>query len=163
EMSQADSNRAMAPRCCGLGAFKHAQVKPVLLLFVKESIFEGERLLCQLFVSRVPGCACKPGQGPADAGYAMRKAAHPLRRIGTGPVSLSVPMLSTLVQQLSKLRSHAEVTLISSFVGKPQQWNDGARATGNQVVDIIHRGCLVNLARQLAGAFETIAAVQFPM
>src|SRR3982750_803413 len=97
-MRQADSNGAMAPCCRGLGAFEHAQVTPVLLLLVKEGILEGERLLCQLLVPRAPGCACEPGQGPADAGYAMCKAAHPLWRLGLGPVSLSVPMFSALVQ-----------------------------------------------------------------
>src|SRR6266853_4117499 len=127
-MCQADSNGAMAPRCCGFGAFEHAQVTPVLLLLVKEGVFEGERLLCQLLVPSAPGCACEPGQGPADAGYAMCKAAHSFRRVDMGPVSLSVPMFSALVQQVSKLRSHAEETLISSLAGERQQWSDGARA-----------------------------------
>src|SRR6478609_3340923 len=131
-MCQADSNGAVAPRCCGLGTFKLAQVTPVLLLLVKEGVFEGERFLCQLLVPRAPGCPCQPGQGPADAGYAMGKAAHPFRREGMGPVSLSVPMLGALVQQVSKLRSDAHVTLISCLAGEQQQWNDGARAAGKQ-------------------------------
>src|SRR5215471_8637826 len=102
-MCQADADGAVAPCCCGLRVFEHAQVTPVLLLLVKECIFKGERLLCQLLVPRAPSCACEPGQGPADAGYAMGKAAHPPRPLGSGPVSLSVPMFSALVQQVSKL------------------------------------------------------------
>src|SRR5215469_16937692 len=103
-MCQADSNGAVAPRCRSLGLFEHAQVTPVLLLLVKEGVFEGERLLCQLLVPRAPGCACEPAQGPSDAGHAMSKAAHPSRPLGSGPVSLSVPMFSALVQQVSQLR-----------------------------------------------------------
>src|SRR5881275_1170279 len=148
-MCQADSNCAVAPRGCGLGTLEHAQVTPVLLLLVKEGVFEGERLLGQLLVPRAPGCACQPGQGPADAGYAMGKAAHPFRRIAMGPVSLSVPMSSALVQQVSKLRSHAEVTLISGLAGERQQWSDGARAARKQVVGIVHRSGCGNLVRQL--------------
>src|SRR4029077_2571657 len=93
----------------------------------------------------------------------MGKAAHPSRRVTTGPVSLSVPMLRSLVQQVSKLRSDADVTLISSFAGERQQWSDGARAARKQVVDIVHRRGCGNLVRQLAGALETIAAIQSPM
>src|SRR5882724_2783826 len=162
-MCQADSNGAVAPRCRGLGVFEHAQVTPVLLLLVKEGVFEGERLLCQLLVPRAPGCACEPGQGPADAGYTMCKAAHPLRRVDMGPVSLSVPMFSSLVQQVSKLGSDADVTLISCFAGEHQQWSDGARAARKQVVDIVYCSCCGNLVRQFAGALQTIAAVQLPI
>ena len=36
-MCQADADSAVTPRCRGPGAFEHAQVKPVLLLFVKGS------------------------------------------------------------------------------------------------------------------------------
>src|ERR1044071_7633570 len=139
EMCQSDSNTAVAPRCCGLGTFKHAQVTPVLLLLVKEGVFKGERLLCQLLVPRTPGCACQAGQGPADAGRAMGKAAHPLRRVATGPVGLSVPMCGALIQQISKLRSDTNVTLISCLAGERQQWSDGARAARKQVVDVVHR------------------------
>src|SRR6476646_12184057 len=106
-MCQADSSGAVAPRSRGLRAFEHAQVTPVLLLLIKEGVFKGERLLCQLPVPRAPGCACQPGQGPADAGYAMGKAAHSFRRKGMGPVSLAVPlsfpMPGALVQQVSKV------------------------------------------------------------
>ena len=119
-MCQADSNGAVAPRRCGLGTFKHAQVTPVLLLLVKEGIFKGERLMCQLLVPRTPGCACEPSQGPADPGYAMRKAAQSFQREGMGPISLSVPMYSALVQQISKLRSDANVSLISCLAGEQQ-------------------------------------------
>src|SRR6185369_4916144 len=87
QMCQADSNGAVAPRCCGLGAFKHAQVTPVLLLLVKEGIFKGKRLVCQLLVPRAPGCVCEPGQSPANAGYTMCKAAQSFRREGMGPIS----------------------------------------------------------------------------
>src|ERR1041385_6433650 len=131
-MCQADSNSAVTPRGCGLGTFEHAQVAPVLFLLVKEGIFKGERLLCQLLVPRATGCACQPGQGPANAGNAMGKAAHPFRRVGMAPVSLSVPppvpMLSALVQQVPKLRSDADVALVSCLAGKRQQGNDGACA-----------------------------------
>src|SRR5262249_30213646 len=119
-MCQADSNGAVAPGGCGLGAFEHAQVTPVLLLLVKKGVFEGERLLCQLLMPRAPGCASEPSQGPADVGYAMSKAAHPFRRVDMGPVSLTVPMFSALVQQVSKVRSDADVTLISCLVGERQ-------------------------------------------
>src|SRR5690242_14810311 len=106
-MCQADSSGAVAPRCRGLRAFEHAQVAPVLLLLIKEGVFKGERLLRQLPVPRAPGCARQPGQGPADAGNAMGKAAHPFRREGMGPVSVAVPlsvsMPGALLQQVSKL------------------------------------------------------------
>src|ERR1041385_5116461 len=104
-MRQADSNGAMTPCCRGLGSFEHAQVTPVLLLLVKEGVFERECLLCQLLVPPAASSGWEPSQGPADAGYAMRKAAHPFRRVGMGPVSVSVPIFSALVQQVSKLRS----------------------------------------------------------
>src|SRR5258708_5023274 len=162
-MCQSDSNGAVAPRCCGLGTFEHAQVTPVLFLLIKEGVFKGERLLCQLLVTRVPGCAREPGQGPADAGYAMCKAAHPFRRVDMGPVSLSVPMFSALVQQVSKLRSRADVTLISCLAGERQQWSDGTRAARKQVVGVVHCSCCGNLVCQFAGAQQTIAAVQLPM
>src|SRR5262249_16828764 len=87
----------------------------------------------------------------------------PLRRVATVPISLSVSMCSALMQQVSKLRSDANVTLISSLRGERQQWSDGARAAGKQVVDIGHRRGCGNLVRQLAGALETIAAIQPPM
>src|ERR1041384_1229860 len=122
-MCQADSNGAVTPRCCRLGAFKYAQVKPVLLLLVKEGVFEGERFLCQLLVPRVSGGACEMAQGPADAGYAMCKAAQSFRREGIGPVSMSVPMFSAFVQQVAKLRSDADVSLISGPAGQHKQWN----------------------------------------
>src|SRR4029077_9174897 len=93
----------------------------------------------------------------------MGKAAHPSRRVTTGPVSLSVPMLRSLVQQVSKLRSDADVTLISCLAGERQQWSDGARAARKQVVDIVHCSCCGNLVRQFAGAVQTIDAVQLPM
>src|ERR1043165_790486 len=96
QMGQADSNGAMTPRGCGFGVFKQTQVNPVLLLLVKEGMFEGERLLGQLLVPRVAGCAREQGHGPADAGYAMCKAAYSFRRERVGPVSMSVPMFSTL-------------------------------------------------------------------
>src|SRR5215467_11179211 len=150
-MCQADSNGAVTPRCCGLGPFEPAQVTPILLLLVKEGIFEGERLLCQLLVPRTRSCACESSQGPADAGYAMSKAAHPFRRDGIGPVSLSVPMLSALVQQISKLRSDADVSLISCLAGQHQQWNDGACASGKQIVDVVHCCRCGDLVRQFAG------------
>src|ERR1041385_4681318 len=101
-MCQADSNRAVAPRCRG-GAFKHAEITPVLFLLVKECVFKGERFLCQLFMLRASGCACKPRQGPADTGYAMGKAAHSFRRVGLRPVSVAISMLRALTQQISKL------------------------------------------------------------
>src|SRR5215467_5327243 len=119
-MCQADSNGAVTPRCCGLRALDHAQVTPVLLLLVKEGVFEGESLLSYLLVPCTPGCSCEPRQSPADAGYAMSKAAHSCRRVGTGPISLAVPMFSALLQQVSKLRSDADVTLISCLVGERQ-------------------------------------------
>src|ERR1044071_1816486 len=125
-MCQTDSNGAVTPGGCGLRAFEYAQVKPVLLLLVKESIFEGERFSRQLFVPSASGGACKMGQGPTDAGYAMCKAAQSFRREGVGPVSISVPMFSALVQQVAKLRSDADVSLISGLTGQHQQWNDGA-------------------------------------
>src|SRR6185436_7391735 len=163
-MCQADSNGAVTPRWCGLGAFKCAQVTPVLLLLVKEGIFEGERLFCQLRVPRAPGCACEPGQGPADAGYAMCKAAHSFGREDIiGPVSMSVPMFSALVQQVAKLRSDADVSLVSCLAGQHQQWNDGACASGKQIVDVVDCSRCGNLVRQFAGALQTIAAVQSPM
>src|SRR5947209_20017996 len=93
----------------------------------------------------------------------MGKAAHPLRRVATGPVSLSVPMCGALMQQVSKLRSDTNVTLISCLAGERQQWSDGARAARKQVVDIVHRSGCGNLFRKLAGALETIAAIQPPM
>src|ERR1051325_740 len=137
-MCQADSNGAMTPRCCRLGAFQYAQVKPVLLLLVKEGVFEGERLLGQLLVPRTPSCAGEPGQGPTDAGYAMCKAAHSFRREGIGRVSMSVPMFSALVQQVAKLRSDADVSLIACLAGQHQQRNDGACASGKQIVHVVH-------------------------
>src|SRR5919112_6429291 len=112
-MCQADSNGAVTPCCRGLGVFEHAQVKPVLLLLVEEGIFEGERVMCQLFVPRASGCACELGQGPPDAGYAMCKAAHSFRRERMRPVRMSVTMFSALVQPLSNLRSNADVSLVS--------------------------------------------------
>src|SRR6201992_1536504 len=102
-MCQPDSNRAVAPRCYGCGGTEFAQVTPVLLLLVKESVLESECFLCQLFVPRGAGCACEMSQGPADAGYAMGKAAHAFRRLVTGPASLPVPAFSTLLQEISKM------------------------------------------------------------
>jgi hypothetical protein len=87
-MCQADSDRAMAPRRYGRRVSQLAQVTPVLLLLIKESVFEGERLLCQFLVPRVPSCACEMGQGPADADYAMCKATNSFPRVATGPASL---------------------------------------------------------------------------
>src|SRR6185295_9672507 len=162
-MRQTDSNGAVTPPCRGLEAFEQAQVTPVLLLLVKEGIFEGERLLCQLLVPVAPGCACEPGQGPADTGYAMCETAHPLRREDIGPVSISVPMFSALVQQIAKLRSDAHVSLISCLASQHQQGNDGACASGKQIVDVVHCSRCGNLVRQFAGALQPIATVQLPM
>src|SRR4051794_32140616 len=122
-MCQADSNGAVAPGCYGRGASELAQVTPVLLLLIKESVFEGERLLCQFLVPCVPSCACELGQGPADARYAMCKTTHSFGRVRDGPVGLSVLMFSPLAQQVSKLRSHGDEILISCLAGERQQWN----------------------------------------
>src|ERR1044072_188711 len=162
-MGQADSNGAMTPRCCGPGAFEPAQVKPILFLLVKEGLFEGECLLCQLLVPCTRSCVCESSQGPADTSYAMSKAAHSFRRVGIDPVSLSVPMFSALVQQISQLRSDADVSLISCLASQHQQWNDGACASGEQIVDVVHCGGSGDLGRRFAGAWETLAAVQLPM
>src|SRR6185503_17343893 len=162
-MCKADSNSAVAPRCHSFGAFEHAKVKPVLLLLVKESIFESKCFLCQLLVLRTRSCAGEMGQGPADAGNAMCKAAHSFRRVGIGPVSLSVPMFSALVQKVSQLRSDTDVSRISCLTGQHQQWNDGACASGKQIVDVVDCSRGGDLVRQFTGALQTVAAVQSPM
>src|SRR5690349_1017950 len=162
-MCEADSNRAVTPRCRGPETVEHAQIKPVLFLLVKEGIFEGKRLLCELLVPCACSCACEPGQGPADAGYAMCKAAHSFRREGMGPVSMSVPMFSALVQQVAELRSDADVSFIACLIGQHQQWNDGACASGKHIVGVVHCSRCRNLVCQFSGALQTIAAVQLPM
>src|SRR5690348_2643097 len=101
-------------------------------------------------------------QRPANAGYAMCKAAHSLPRGATGPTSLPVPMFSALVQQISNLRSHADVTLISCLAGECQQDNNRAGAARKQVMDLVRRRCFGNLGRQFLGALQTIAAIQPP-
>src|SRR6185295_13309693 len=162
-MCQADSNGAVTPGCFGLGAFEHAQVTPVLFLLIEERVFEGERLLCQLLVARASSGACQPSQCPPNAGYAMCKAAHSFRRERIGPVSLSVPMFSAVVQQVAELRSDVDVSLISCLAGEHQQWNDGACASGKQIVDVVYCSRCGNLVRQFAGALQTIAPIQLPM
>src|ERR1043165_1842857 len=124
-MREADSNGTVTPRRCGFCAFELAQVKPILLLFIEEGIFESKRLLCELLVPCTRSSACESSQGPAHAGYAMSKAAHSFRRDGIDPVSLSVSMLSALDQKISELRSDADVSFISCFAGQHQQRNDG--------------------------------------
>src|SRR6185369_10008880 len=161
-MCEADSDGAVAPCGYSLGAFEPAQVTPVLLLLVIESIFECKCLSCKLLVLHARSCACEMSQGPADASYAVCKAAHPFRRVALGPVSLSIPMFSVFVQQISNLRSKADVIHISCFARERQQWNDGARTSGNQVMGIARRSCFGNLVRQFTGPLQAVAIIQSP-
>src|ERR1051325_10353655 len=151
-MREADSHSAVTPGCRGLRVFEHAQVTPVLLLLVKERVFERECLLGQLLVAIIRSGAGEMRQSPADAGYAMCKAAHSFGRVSVGPVSLSVLPSGVLVQQISQLRSDADVALIPCFAGEHEQWSDGASTAGKQVVDIVPCSRFGKLVRELASA-----------
>src|SRR6185312_3963377 len=127
-MCQANSNRSMAPRCYGRIVAELTQVTPVLFPLVKESVLVCECLLRQLLILSIAGCACKVGQRPADAGDSVGKAAYSFRQIAIRPVSVPVSVFRAFLQQISKLRSNADVTLISRFACKRQQGNNCARA-----------------------------------
>src|SRR5579884_2149972 len=97
-MCQANSHGPVAPCRDGCSIAELAQVTPVLVLLVIESVLKRKCLLRQLLISRIPGCTRKMGQSPSNAGYSMGKAAHSIRRIGIWPVCLPVLMFGPLMQ-----------------------------------------------------------------
>src|ERR1041385_2348342 len=112
-MSQSDSNGSMTPGSASFDAFQYAQIPPILLPFIKKSVFKSEGRLCQFLAPSIARYACKQGQGPANAGHAVCKTAQSLRPITMDPVDPPVPPLGALPQQVSELRSHADVALIA--------------------------------------------------
>src|ERR1700742_2376218 len=102
-MCQADSHCSVAPCCHGCGCTLLTQGTPVLLLLIKESVLVGKCFLRQLVIAFISRGAGKMGQGPADPGHSMGKAAYAFRQIFIRPVNVSVLMLSALLQQVSQL------------------------------------------------------------
>src|ERR1041385_9125997 len=80
-MSQSDSNGSMTPGSASFDAFQYAQIPPILLPFIKKSVFKSEGRLCQFLAPSIARYACKQGQGPANAGHAVCKTAQSLRPI----------------------------------------------------------------------------------
>jgi hypothetical protein len=77
--SETDSDGAMAPCRRAPGTFQPAEIYPILLLLVPESVFKGERFPGQLLVLRISSCAREMSQSPANTGNAVGKAPNPFR------------------------------------------------------------------------------------